>query len=726
MLKEEVSKIDTPVKIETIIDKIKAYNVEADFDFLWKAYIFSHEAHQNQKRYSGAPYLSHPLEVADILVDLNMDIITIAAGLLHDVVEDTQVSLEEIKNVFGEEVAMLVNGVTKLSKISFQTKEEAQAENFRKMFLAIAEDIRVILIKLADRLDNMRTLKYMPVPKRLLKAQETIDIYVPIAHRLGLYWVKWELEDLSLLNLNPRKYRELAKNVAKSRAEREQYIEFIKKKMEEELKKFGIKVRIQGRPKNIYSIYRKMEEQEKYFFQILDLMAIRIICNNITDCYASLGLLHSFWKPMPGRFKDYIAMPKSNMYQSLHTTVITSEGEPLEVQIRTEEMHRTAEYGIAAHWKYKEKGESIKDSKFEERLSWLRQILDWQKELKDPREFMENLRIDLLQYEVYTFSPKGDVKILPLGSTPVDFAYAIHTEIGHRCVGAKVNNRIVPLDRKLSSGDIVEIITSKTSEGPSRDWLKFVQTSSAKSRIKSWFKKEFKAENIEKGKTMLLKELEKFRTPWGPELEKKLADICQPMGYTDSDSLLEAVGYKKLNPVQLINKLLPQKKKEEEIQVKEEVVKEKRIEKGVKIDGVDDLLIQFAKCCHPVPGDNIIGYITRGRGVTIHRVECPNLINLAQDGERLIKAEWYDTEESYFPVNIKIIATDRKNLLSDISMVLSNLKAEIKYINGITDKNNVVIMNLTIEVNSLDHLKEILARLKSLSGVKEVIRTEGE
>lgn len=726
MLREKISQIDVSVKIETIIDKIKAYNTEADFDFLWKVYIFSQEAHQNQKRYSGAPYLSHPLEVADILVDLNMDITTIAAGLLHDVAEDTQVSLEEIKNVFGEEVAMLVNGVTKLSKISFQTKEEVQAENFRKMFLAIAEDIRVILIKLADRLDNMRTLKYMPAPKRLLKAQETLDIYVPIAHRLGLYQVKWELEDLSLLNLNPRKYRELAKNVAKSRAEREQYIEFIKKKMEGELKKFGIKVRIQGRPKNIYSIYRKMEEQEKYFFQILDLMAIRIICNNITDCYASLGLLHSFWKPMPGRFKDYIAMPKSNMYQSLHTTVITSEGEPLEVQIRTEEMHRTAEYGIAAHWKYKEKGESIKDSKFEERLIWLRQILDWQKELKDPREFMENLKIDLLQYEVYTFTPKGDVKILPLGSTPVDFAYAIHTEIGHRCVGAKVNNRIVPLDRKLSSGDIVEIITSKTSEGPSRDWLKFVQTSSTKSRIKGWFRKEFKAENIEKGKTTLLKELEKFRVPWSPELEKKLADICQSMGYTDSDSLLEAVGYKKLSPVQLTNKLLPQKKKEEEIQVKEEVVKEKKIEKGVRINGVDNLLIQFAKCCHPVPGDDIIGYITRGRGVTVHRIECPNMINLAQDSERLIKAEWHDTEESYFPVNIKIIATDRKNLLSDISMVLSNLKAEVKYINGVTDKNNAAVINLTIEVNSLDHLKEILARLKSLTGTKEAIRTEGE
>jgi len=422
-----VSKIDNPITIETLINKIKSYNPDADIDFLRKAYIFSQQAHQNQKRYSGQPYLSHPLGVADILADLNMDIITIVAGLLHDVVEDTQVNLEEIRQEFGAEVAMLVNGVTKLSKISFKTKEERQAENFRKMFLAIAEDIRVILIKLADRLNNMRTLKYVPAPKRLKKAKETLDIYVPIANRLGLYRVKWELEDYALLNLDPRKYNELARKVAKSRAEREKYIEEVKKRIAEELQKFGIKARIQGRPKNIYSIYKKMEEQDKDFFQIYDLMAIRIICNSITDCYASLGLLHSLWKPMPGRFKDYIAMPKSNMYQSLHTTVITSEGEPLEVQIRTEEMHRTAEYGIAAHWKYKEKGDFLKDSKFEERLTWLRQILDWQKELKDPLEFMENLKIDLLQYEVYTFTPKGDVKILPLGSTPVDFAYAIHT-----------------------------------------------------------------------------------------------------------------------------------------------------------------------------------------------------------------------------------------------------------------------------------------------------------
>ncbi len=690
-----------------------------------RAYKFSQEAHQNQKRYSGQPYLSHPLEVADILADLNMDIITIVAGLLHDVVEDTHVNLEEIRNNFGEEVAMLVNGVTKLSKISFRTKEERQVENFRKMFLAIAEDIRVILIKLADRLNNMRTLKYMPLYKRLKKARETLDIYVPIANRLGLYRVKWELEDHVLLNLDPQKYSDLAKKVARSRAEREQYIEFIKNRIEEELKKFGIKARIQGRPKNIYSIYKKMQEQDKDFFQIYDLMAIRIICNSITDCYASLGLLHSIWKPMPGRFKDYIAMPKSNMYQSLHTTVITSEGEPLEVQIRTEEMHRTAEYGIAAHWKYKEKGDFLKNSKFEERLTWLRQILDWQKELRDPREFMENLKIDLLQYEVYTFTPKGDVKILPLGATPVDFAYAIHTEIGHHCVGAKINNKIVPLDRKLKSGDIVEIITSKTSTGPSRDWLKFVQTSGAKTRIKSWFKKEFRLENIEKGKTLILRELEKFRLSWSVELEKKLAEICQPMGYTDPDSLLEAVGYKKLSPTQLINKLLPQVKKQES-QVKEEVVQEKKVEKGVKIEGVDNVLLRFAKCCHPVPGDDIIGYITRGRGVTIHRTQCPNIKHFAQEEERFINAEWYETEEHSFPVNIKIVSLDRKNLISDISMVLSNYKAGITYINGVTDRNNIAIINLTIEVSTLEHLKEIMTRLRGLKSVKEVKRMEGD
>ncbi|MDD4765394.1 MAG: bifunctional (p)ppGpp synthetase/guanosine-3',5'-bis(diphosphate) 3'-pyrophosphohydrolase, partial [Atribacterota bacterium] len=612
---------------------------------------------------------------------------------------------------------------TKLSKISFKTQEERQAENFRKMFLAIAEDIRVILIKLADRLNNMRTLKFMPAPKRLIKAKETLDIYVPIANRLGLNRVKWELEDCSLYNLAPKEYNELAVKVAKSRAEREKYIESIKEKMGEELRKFGIVATIQGRPKNIYSIYKKMQEQDKDFFQIYDLMAIRIICNSIKDCYAALGFLHSIWKPMPGRFKDYIAMPKSNMYQSLHTTVITSEGEPLEVQIRTMEMHRTSEYGIAAHWKYKEKGDSLKDKKFEERLSWLRQILEWQKELKDPREFMENLKIDLLQYEVYTFTPKGDVKVLPLGSTPVDFAYTVHTEIGHKCVGAKVNNKIVPLDRKLNSGDIVEILTSKTSTGPSRDWLKFVKTSSAKTRIKSWFKREVRNENIEKGRGLLSRELDKYKIIWNSDLEEKFNSFSQPMGYTDFDSLLEAIGYKKISPVSLINKILPQEEKKE-IQTKEKSEAEtvKRIDKGVKIEGVDNILVRFAHCCHPVPGDEIIGYITRGRGVTIHRTECPNLKNISEEEGRLINVEWHKSENDYFPVKIKIISSDRKNIISDVSMILSNFKASIMSINGSANKNGMAFLNLTIEVSTLEHLKEIITRLRSLRAVKEVKR----
>lgn len=715
--------IDNSIKIETLIKKIKSYNPSSDIDIIWKAYYFSQEAHRNQKRYSGLPYLSHPLEVANILADMNMDAITIVAGLLHDVVEDTHVDLEEIKTQFGDEVAMLVNGVTKLSKISFKTQEERQAENFRKMFLAIAEDIRVILIKLADRLNNMRTLKFMPAPKRLIKAKETLDIYVPIANRLGLNRVKWELEDCSLYNLATKEYNELAVKVAKSRAEREKYIESIKEKMGEELRKFGIVATIQGRPKNIYSIYKKMQEQDKDFFQIYDLMAIRIICNSIKDCYAALGFLHSIWKPMPGRFKDYIAMPKSNMYQSLHTTVITSEGEPLEVQIRTMEMHRTSEYGIAAHWKYKEKGDSLKDKKFEERLSWLRQILEWQKELKDPREFMENLKIDLLQYEVYTFTPKGDVKVLPLGSTPVDFAYTVHTEIGHKCVGAKVNNKIVPLDRKLNSGDIVEILTSKTSTGPSRDWLKFVKTSSAKTRIKSWFKREVRNENIEKGRGLLSRELDKYKIIWNSDLEEKFNSFSQPMGYTDFDSLLEAIGYKKISPVSLINKILPQEEKKE-IQTKEKSEAEtvKRIDKGVKIEGVDNILVRFAHCCHPVPGDEIIGYITRGRGVTIHRTECPNLKNISEEEGRLINVEWHKSENDYFPVKIKIISSDRKNIISDVSMILSNFKASIMSINGSANKNGMAFLNLTIEVSTLEHLKEIITRLRSLRAVKEVKR----
>jgi len=686
-----------------------------------KAYRYSAKAHRKQKRYSGDPYISHLLEVAKILVDLELDMITITAGILHDVIEDTGTPLSTIKEEFSEEIAMLVNGVTKLSKISFKTREEQQAENFRKMFLAMAEDVRVILIKLADRLNNMRTLQYILPHKRLKVAQETLEIYVPIANRLGISRVQWELEDLSLRYLEPMKYKEVVNRIAKNRLERENYIELIKEIIKKEIQKVKIKAEIQGRPKNIYSIYKKMEKNKKDFFQIYDLIAIRIICNSIRDCYAVLGLLHSIWKPMPGRFKDYIAMPKSNMYQSLHTTVVTPKGEPLEIQIRTWEMHKTAEYGIAAHWKYKEKVDLKKDKKLEERLSWLRQILEWQKDLKDPKEFMENLKIGLFQDEVFTFTPKGDVKILPSGSTPIDFAYLIHTDVGHSCVGAKVNKKIVPLDYKLKSGDILEILTSKSSRGPSRDWLKIAKTSGAKNRIKIWFKKEMREENIQKGKELFEKEMEKYKIESHLELTKKLKEVSIELGFTELESMFENVGYGKLTPYQVLSKIIPQ----EEISPVIPLVKvKKRIDQGIRVQGIDDVMIRFSRCCNPVPGDEIIGYITRGRGVSIHKVDCSNVDFISAEKDRLVKVEWIKTEELFYPVKIRIVADDRPNLVSDILLIFSSLKISVNAIHAITDKNNVANIYVTLSINNLDQLQEAISKIKKVKSILTIQRVK--
>jgi len=687
-----------------------------------KAYRYSAKAHREQKRYSGEPYTSHLLEVAKILVDLELDMITITAGILHDIIEDTDTPLSTIKEEFGEEIAMLVNGVTKLSKISFKTREEQQAENFRKMFLAMAEDVRVILIKLADRLNNMRTLQYIPPHKRVKVARETLEIYVPIANRLGISRIQWELEDLSLLYLEPTKYKEVVNRIAKNRLERESYVESIKEIIKKEIHKVSIEAEIQGRPKNIYSIYKKMEKGEKDFFQIYDLIAIRMICNSIRDCYAVLGLLHSIWKPMPGRFKDYIAMPKSNMYQSLHTTVVTPKGEPLEIQIRTWEMHKTAEYGIAAHWKYKEKVDLKKDKKLEERLSWLRQILEWQKDLKDPKEFMENLKIGLFQDEVFTFTPKGDVKILPSGSTPIDFAYLIHTDVGHRCMGAKVNKKIVPLDCKLKSGDIVEILTSKSSRGPSRDWLKIAKTSGAKNRIRIWFKKEMREENIQKGKELFEKEMEKYKIESSPELTKKLKEVSTELGFTELESMFENVGYGKLTSYQVLSKIIPQEKISPPIIPL--VKPKKRIDQGVRVQGINDMMIRFSRCCNPVPGDEIIGYITRGRGVSIHKVDCSNVDFISAEKDRLVKVEWIKTEELFYPVKIKIIADDRPNLVSDIMLIFSSLKITVSAINAITDKNNIANIDVTLSINNLDQLQEIIKKIKKIGSVLNVKRVD--
>jgi len=687
-----------------------------------KAYRYSAKAHREQKRYSGEPYTSHLLEVAKILTDLELDMITIAAGILHDIIEDTDTPLSTVKEEFGEEIAMLVNGVTKLSKISFKTREEQQAENFRKMFLAMAEDVRVILIKLADRLNNMRTLQYIPSHKRVKVARETLEIYVPIANRLGISRIQWELEDLSLRYLEPAKYKGVVDRIAKNRLERESYVESIKDIIKKEIQKVSIEAEIQGRPKNIYSIYKKMENGEKDFFQIYDLIAIRMICNSIRDCYAVLGLLHSIWKPMPGRFKDYIAMPKSNMYQSLHTTVVTPKGEPLEIQIRTWEMHKTAEYGIAAHWKYKEKVDLKKDKKLEERLSWLRQILEWQKDLKDPKEFMENLKIGLFQDEVFTFTPKGDVKILPSGSTPIDFAYLIHTDVGHRCMGAKVNKKIIPLDCKLKSGDIVEILTSKSSRGPSRDWLKIAKTSGAKNRIRIWFKKEMREENVQKGKELFEKEMEKYKIESFPELTKKLKEASSELGFTELESMFENVGYGKLTPYQVLSKIIPQEKISPPIIPL--VKPKKRMDQGVRVQGINDMMIRFSRCCNPVPGDKIIGYITRGRGVSVHKVDCSNVDFISAEKDRLVKVEWIKTEELFYPVRIKIIADDRSNLVSDIMLIFSSLKITVSAINAITDKNNIANIDITLSIHNLNQLQEIIKKIKKIRTILNVKRVE--
>ncbi|MCJ7789099.1 MAG: bifunctional (p)ppGpp synthetase/guanosine-3',5'-bis(diphosphate) 3'-pyrophosphohydrolase, partial [Candidatus Atribacteria bacterium] len=703
------------------LKRISQYTPQADLNLVKKAYRYSIKAHQSQNRYSGQPYIFHLLEVAKILADLELDMITITAGILHDVIEDTDTQLSTIKEEFGEEIAMLVNGVTKLSRISFKTQEEQQAENFRKMFLAMAEDVRVILIKLADRLNNMRTLQYIQPFRRLKIARETLDIYVPIANRLGISKIQWELEDLSLLYLEPIQYKAVVNRISKNRLEREKYVESIKETIKKELQKVEIEAEIHGRPKNIYSIYKKMKEREKDFFQIYDLIAIRIICNSVKDCYAILGLLHSIWKPMPGRFKDYIAMPKSNMYQSLHTTVVTFQGEPLEIQIRTWEMHKTAEYGIAAHWKYKEKIDLKKDKKLEERLSWLRQILEWQKDLKDPREFMESLKIGLFQDEVFTFTPKGDVKILPSGSTPIDFAYIIHTDVGHSCVGAKVNKKIVPLDYKLKSGDIVEILTSKLNRNPSRDWLKLVKTSGAKNKIRLWFKKEMREENIQKGRDILEKEIEKYRIETSSELTKKLKNASIELGFLELETMFENIGYGKLTSLQVLSKIIPQEKIP---QVLPTVKVKKQIDQGIRVQGINDVMIKFARCCNPVPGDEIIGYITRGRGVSVHKIDCSNIDFISAEKDRLVKVEWIKTEELFYPVKIKIIADDRSNLVADIMLVFSNLKISVSAIHAVTNKNNIANIDIALSINNLDQLKEIIKKIKKVKSVLTVKRAK--
>ncbi len=713
----------TPM-LQELVHRVILYNPKADIALLSKAYRFAEQAHRDQKRISGEPFITHPVAVAHILADLEMDLQTLVAGLLHDVVEDTSITLEEITIEFGEEVALLVDGVTKLSRLEYRSKEEHQAENLRKMFLAMAQDIRVILIKLADRLHNLRTLKYHSEPKQKEIASETLEIYAPLAHRLGIYHLKWELEDLSFRYLEPEKYYELAERVARTRRKREEYIRGAIQVLQRKLAEVGIFADIQGRAKHLYSIYTKMQKQQKDLSEIYDVMAVRVVVESVRDCYAVLGTVHTLWKPIPGRFKDYIAMPKSNMYQSLHTTVIGPQGEPLEIQIRTRDMHRTAEYGIAAHWRYKEGGKTDRD--LDQKLAWLRQILEWQRELRDAREFMESLKIDLFADSVFVFTPKGDVIELPAGAVPIDFAYRVHTEVGHRCVGARVNGRIVPLDYQLKNGNIVEILTSRHAVGPSRDWLNVVKTSQAKNRIRQWFKREQREENIIKGREALEREARKQ----GVDVEllkgERILTFGRRFNLATVEDVYAAVGDGTLTALSIINRLRdeikPSKVPPEPSKVKTRPVAGST--QGIQVKGISNLLIRLAHCCNPIPGDPIIGYITRGRGVSIHRVDCRNVV-LFQQGEkdRLVEVAWEGDFQSPFLVKLEVSGMDRAGLLSDVMAILSELKISANWVNARGLKNQQAVIELLLEMKSKEQLDLIVSRINRVKDIYEVRRT---
>jgi GTP pyrophosphokinase len=707
---------------EALISEVKSHNPLADEKLLRKAYSFALKAHRDQLRKSGEFFVSHPLEVALICASFGLDTPTIVAALLHDVVEDTSVQMGEIKREFGSEVANLVDGVTKLERVRLKP-DSLQGENLRKMVVAMAQDVRVILIKLADRLHNMRTIDFLPKSKQKEKAKETLEIYAPLAHRLGIAHIKTELEDLAFRVLEPEKFNTIQKLVRETRGGREAYLTQAKKILKRELKRVGITADVSGRVKHFYSIYQKMKEKGKEFHEIYDLSALRIIVNSVRDCYAALGVVHSLWKPIPGRFKDYIAMPKFNMYQSLHTSVIGPDGKPLEIQIRTQEMHYIAEYGIAAHWRYKE---GMKEpDKFEERISWLRQVLELGSELKDPEEFMKSLKLDLVPDEVYVFTPKGDVITLPQGATPIDFAYAIHTEVGHSCVGAKVNKQIVPLDYELQVGDIVEIITSKTSPGPSRDWLRIVKTSRARSKIRQWFSREEREDNIQLGKEALHKALRKHRLEGAVSFESDVFEkLAKEFNYKSIDDFLAGIGSGKVSPKQVagrIIQLLSLTPLEEKVEIKPVKKKEER-KVGVKVKGVGDVLVRLARCCNPVPGDEIVGFITRGRGVSVHRKDCPNLRELSRDEERFVPVSWERRQKGPFQVEIKVEALDRTKLLKDVSAVLSDSGVNILSAQVSTTKDGLAILRFVFELGNLKLLKRIFQDIKRVDSVFNVER----
>jgi guanosine-3',5'-bis(diphosphate) 3'-pyrophosphohydrolase len=709
--------------IAELIERVRRYEPDADAGALMRAYELAVAAHQGQRRASGESFIEHPLAVAGILVDLELDHRTIAAALLHDVVEDTSITTEQVTAQYGEEISRLVDGVTKLTRIPYQSKEDAQVENLRKMFLAMAKDIRVIIIKLADRLHNMRTLASLPPAKQQAIARETLDIYAPIAHRLGIWKIKWEIEDECLRFLDPTGYHDIVERVAKTRREREADVEKAIGRLRDEFKSLKVNAEIQGRPKHFYSIYSKISKGRE-FSTIYDLTAIRIIVDTVKDCYAALGAVHAMWTPLPGRFKDYIAMPKPNMYQSLHTTVVGPSGDPLEIQIRTWEMHRTGEYGIAAHWRYKEGG---KADQFENKLSWLRALLEWQKDMRDSRVFMENLKLDLFDSQVFVFSPRGDVYSIPAAGTPLDFAYQVHTDVGNHCVGAKINGRIVPLDYAMQNGDICEILVNKSSGRPSLDWLAIVKTSSAKHKIKQWFRKERREENVLAGQEALEQELVRAGLRTDVARGELLETIASRLNYATPTDLYAAIGFGDASAQAVANRVREELKHDNVVDLtkigrKTPLRKSVRRTSGVRVAGVDDVLVRLSKCCSPVPGDPIIGYVTIGRGVSVHRADCPNVAFMNATPERILQAQWIRDAGLTHGVDIEVEADDRSQLLADIMAVFSEFKTQVSSVNARVRKDGVAVASLTIQIRDLDHLHKLLTKLETLKNVRRVYR----
>ena len=724
------------ITIQKVIAKKKAVTKRADNRLILKAFNFANKYHEGQKRRSGEPYIIHPLNVAYILAGIGLDDATICAALLHDVVEDTEITNEDLVKQFGLEIAEMVAGVTKLGTMPFESMEEQQAEDYRKMFLAMGKDIRVIIIKLADRLHNMRTLKHLARDRQIANAKETMEIYAPLANRLGLYSLKWELEDLSFKYLYPEEYHELVTAIDKKRDERLKFIEKIMDDIRLQLKKSRISAEVTGRAKHLYSIYKKMQRDNKTIDQIYDLFALRILVNTVRDCYLALGIVHDMYSPMPGRFKDYISVPKPNMYQSIHTTLLGEKGTPFEVQIRTWEMHKVAEYGIAAHWAYKEanfmgRGKQVVKVE-DDKLAWLRESLEWQRDMQDPQEFLDTLKTELFEDEVYVFTPKGKILVLPRGATSIDFAYQIHAEIGNHMTGCKINSKMMPILTPLKNGDIVEVITSENSKGPSRDWLKFVKSTRAKNKIQQWFKKTEKAQNIEKGKELIDKEAKRIKISHEDLFKEEYINVMlERYGYKTLDEMYAAVGFGGMSPVKIIARMLIEYRKEhneENIEKKIEELSKRKQNKpkpsgsGIVVKGIDNCLVRLAKCCNPLPGDEIVGYITKGRGVSVHRKDCENVKELLTEDNRMIDVEWYKHEQSAYNVELEVFSNDRDGLLADILRKIGETKAHIMGVNTKTTKERIAIIAITMEIENLQELNKVIKLLRQVESVYEVKR----